>query len=335
LATVWGSPYVVKQQKRLVDVTVCEVVTAWAYPERQFTSRATVSVVIPTLNEACNIAEVLPRLPSGIDQVVLVDGGSTDGTVEVAVRLRPDLTVVQQTRRGKGNALACGFAAATGDIIVMMDADGSTRPEEIPQFVETLVRSGADFAKGSRFIPGGASHDITSFRRAGNKVLNLLVNRLCHTHYTDLCYGYNAFWRRCLPVLDLDHDNNQAISASVEMQWGDGFEIETLINIRAAGASLQVIEVPSVEHGRLSGRSNLRAFPDGFRVLRTIFVEWRRRLAPGTETQLNMATVLDFQAPHLGSEVLLAIGTEFQYSGVPDSNPRSGSPAQLSHRVEI
>jgi glycosyltransferase involved in cell wall biosynthesis len=299
----------------LVDVTVCEVVTAWAYPERQFISRATVSVVIPTLNEACNIAEVLPRLPSGIDQVVLVDGGSTDGTVEVARRLRPDMTIVQQTRRGKGNALACGFAAATGDIIVMMDADGSTRPEEIPQFVETLVQSGADFAKGSRFVPGGGSHDITSFRRVGNKVLSLLVNRLCRTRYTDLCYGYNAFWRRCLPVFDLDHGKNETSSDSLEMRWADGFEIETLLNIRAALASLQVVEVPSVEHGRLHGRSNLHAFSDGLRVLRTIFVEWRRRLVSGTEAQLNMATVLDFKAPQLDNEVLLAIGTEFEYSG--------------------
>ena len=101
--------------------------------------------------------DVLPRLPIGIDQVVLVDGGSTDGTVEVARRLRPDMTIIQQTRRGKGNALACGFAAATGDIIVMMDADGSTHPAEISRFVEALVQSGADFAKGSRFVPGGGS----------------------------------------------------------------------------------------------------------------------------------------------------------------------------------
>ena len=65
-------------------MTVCEVVTPWAYPETQFSSRATVSVVIPTLNEALNMAAVLPRLPFGIDQVILVDGGSADGTVDVA-----------------------------------------------------------------------------------------------------------------------------------------------------------------------------------------------------------------------------------------------------------
>jgi hypothetical protein len=203
----------------------------------------------------------------------------------------------------------------------MMDADGSTRPEEISQFVETLVQSGADFAKGSRFIPGGGSHDITSFRRAGNKVLNVLVNTLCRTRYTDLCYGYNAFWRRCLPVLDLDHDDNETISSSAEMRWGDGFEIETLINIRVAGASLQIVEVPSVEYSRLYGRSNLHAFSDGLRVLRTILVEWRRRYASDAESGVRMGTILTFKAPYLDSEALLAAGTDLEYFGVADSNP--------------
>jgi glycosyltransferase involved in cell wall biosynthesis len=78
--------------------------------------------------------------------------------------------VLSQTRTGKGNALACGFAAATGDIIVMIDADGSTDPAEIPRFVEALT-AGADFAKGSRFAPGAGSTDITPLRKLGNKLL--------------------------------------------------------------------------------------------------------------------------------------------------------------------
>ena len=299
-------------------MTVCEVVTPWAYPEKQFSSRATVSVIIPALNEAPNIAAVLPRLPAGLDQVVLVDGGSTDGTVDVARRLRPDVTIVQQTRKGKGNALACGFAAATGDIVVMMDADGSTRPEEIPHFVETLVQSGADFAKGSRFIAGGGSHDITLLRRVGNKVLNLLVNMVCHTRYTDLCYGYNAFWRRCLPVFALEHGENGMSPGSAQMQWGDGFEIETLMSIRCAGADLQVVEVPSFEHSRLFGRSNLRAFSDGLRVFRTIFIEWRRRQVSGTGAGVEMALILDFNAPHLDREGLLIRGAELEYFRAAD-----------------
>ena len=84
-----------------------------------------VSVVIPAINEARNIPHVFARIPPDVYEVVLVDGFSADDTVAVAPRLRPDVHVVTQTRQGKGNALACGFAAATGDIIGLVDADGS------------------------------------------------------------------------------------------------------------------------------------------------------------------------------------------------------------------
>ena len=79
------------------------------------------------------------------------------------------------------------------------------------------------------------------------------MNTLCCTRYTDLCYGYNAFWRRCLPVFGLDHGKNETNTSSARMLWGDGFEIESLITIRLAGASLLVVEVPSLEHDRLHG----------------------------------------------------------------------------------
>ena len=305
--------------KRLVDVTVCEVVTPWVYPERQYTSRATVSVVIPTLNEASNIAHVLPMLPFGIDQVVLVDGGSTDGTVEVARRLRPDVVVVQQTRRGKGNALACGVSVATGDIIVLMDADGSTQPAEISRFVEALVQAGADFASGSRFVQGGGSADITSFRRAGSRFLSGIVNLLCRTHYTDPNYGFNAFWRHCLPSLGLDRDNVAAMEFDAgedSKQWGDGFEIEMLLHIRAARASLRVAEVPSFERGRLHGSSNLNAFSDGLRVLRTILVEWRRNHVRDEGPGVGLATILELRAPYL--ETIRMSGHDLEFSPVAD-----------------
>jgi len=293
--------------KRLVDVTVCEVVTPWVYPERQFTSRATVSVVIPTLNEAFNITEVLPRLPAGIDQVVVVDGRSTDNTVDVVRRLRPDITIVQQTRRGKGNALACGIAAATGDIIVLMDADGSTHPAEIPRFVQALIESGADFASGSRFVQGGGSADITSFRRIGSKFLSAIVNVLCRTRYTDPNYGFNAFWRHCLPSFGLEHGGSVATSESAKMakdlkHWGDGFEIEMLLHIRVARAFLRVVEVPSFERSRLNGSSNLNCVADGLRVLRTILVERRRNYTPDADTGVGIAAILELRAPQLDRE---------------------------------
>jgi glycosyltransferase involved in cell wall biosynthesis len=216
-----------------------------------------VSVVIPTLNEERNLPYVLSSLPRGLHEVIVVDGLSTDGTVAVAKRLRPDARIVMQSGRGKGNALAAGFAACTGDIVVTLDADGSTDAAEIPRFVAALC-NGADFVKGSRFAQGGASSDITRTRRWGNRALNALVNGLYGTSYTDLCYGYNAFWARCLPYMRVDCE---------------GFEVETLVNVRIAKGGLVIHEVPSCERRRIHGNSNLHAVRDGTRVLRIIVRE--------------------------------------------------------------
>jgi glycosyltransferase involved in cell wall biosynthesis len=232
-----------------------------------------ISIVVPARNEARNLEVILPQLPP-VHEVILVDGHSVDGTVAAARRVLPSIKVVQQTRKGKGNALACGFAAVTGDIIVMLDADGSADPAEIPAFVAALV-AGADVAKGTRFADGGASEDLSRFRSLGNAGLNLITNLLLGTEYTDLCYGYNAFWADLLPALQLP-----AIDAPMridgQMHWGDGFEIETVLNCRIAAAGMRVTEVGSVEKLRIYGRSNLHALSDGFRVLRTIWTETQR-----------------------------------------------------------
>jgi len=238
-------------------------------------SDASISIIVPALNEARNLPRVFAALPADAE-VVLVDGGSQDDTVKVAQDLRPDVVVVQQTRRGKGNALACGFSASTGELIVMIDADCSTDPAEIPRFIEAL-HDGADFAKGTRFALGGGSDDITPLRRLGNKGLNGLVNVLFGTSFTDLCYGYNAFRRTvladmALPRLDLPAPPSGKL-------YGDGFEVETLINIRVATAGRKITEVPSIEAPRQFGESNLNAVRDGIRVLKTIMKEFvgRRR----------------------------------------------------------
>src|ERR1039458_2425293 len=126
-----------------------------------------VSAVVPALNEARNIPHVVERIAEHVHEGILVDGFSVDGTVAVARELMPDVRIVRQTRMGKGNAVACGVAAATGDIIAMVDADGSADPGEIPRFVEALL-AGADFGKGSRFLDGGGSSDITRLRAFGN-----------------------------------------------------------------------------------------------------------------------------------------------------------------------
>jgi len=225
-----------------------------------------VSVVIPTLNEAVNLPHVLPRIPTWVNEVIIVDGRSTDDTIAVARALMPQVRVVMEEQPGKGAALRAGFAAATGDIIVMLDADGSTDPAEITGYVGTLL-TGIDFVKGSRFMQGGGTADMPFIRRFGNGVFVLLVRLLItRNKFSDLCYGYSAFWREVVPVLQLD---------------GDGFEVETQMNIRALQAGLKVAEMPSFEAPRVHGEGRLRTIPDGWRVLRTIIREWLRPVVRG------------------------------------------------------
>jgi len=230
-------------------------------PDRRQGRKTKVSVVVPAMNEAKNIGHVLKDLPPDLHEVILVDGNSEDDTIEAARSACPGIRVLVQSGRGKGDAFRTGFAAVTGNLVVMLDADGSADPAEIPRFIEAL-EAGADFAKGSRFLEGGGSTDITKLRSLGNGFLSGTANLLHGTHFTDLCYGYNAFWARCLPFISLDVP---------------GFEVETLINLRIAAAGMKITEVPSYELDRISGQSNLNTFRDGFRVLGTIFGEARRR----------------------------------------------------------
>lgn len=231
----------------------CETATRGTSEHRRAAGQ-TVSLVIPVRNEARNIAWVLDQIADDVHEIIVVDGASTDATVTTALSRRPDIRVIPQEGVGKGSALRTGFLAATGDIVVMMDADGSMAPQEIRHYIHFLA-NGYDFAKGSRFIGGGGSLDITHFRRMGNRFLLAVFNGLYDTELTDLCYGFCAFHRRYLEHL--------ALSAT-------GFEIEAEMVVRAVQAGLRIVEVPSLEMPRRAGQSNLHAVRDGIRVLSTV-----------------------------------------------------------------
>ncbi len=249
-----------------------------------------VSVLVPCLNEAENLPFVLPGIPRWVHEVVIIDDHCTDDTVKVARELLPGAVVVSNERApGKGNALRSGMEAASGDILVQLDADGSEDPSEINAFVGALL-TGADYAKGSRFVQGGGTSDMPALRRWGNHALTRLARLLFRgTRYTDLCYGYNAYWARVAPIL-LD---------------AEGFEIETVMNLRAVRAGLRISEVPSFEAERIHGVGKLATFPDGWRVLKAIIRERR------ASEQLSVTP-----ARPLGvSPVQLARSAEHQPSG--------------------
>jgi glycosyltransferase involved in cell wall biosynthesis len=223
-------------------------------------SGSRISVVIPAHNEAKNLPYILPYIPPWIHEVILVSDHSTDETVEVAQELLPGIRIINSTcGRGKGAALQMGFAATTGDIIVMMDADGSSDPREIPRFIQALLE-GAYHAKGSRFIEDGGSDDITHLRRLGSQLLISITNRLFGMRFTDMFCGFNAFWKDCLDYFEIDCQ---------------GFEIEAQLHLRICKANLEIVEVPSYEHARVHGDSHFRTFRDGWCVLRMIVNEWR------------------------------------------------------------
>lgn len=215
------------------------------------------TVVICTLNEEKNLIHVLPKIPSWISEVILVDGHSTDGTVNVAKTLRPGIKVFHQHNKGKGDALRNGIRQANGDIVITLDADGATDPKEIPKFVKSLL-SGSDFAKGSRFAlcypVGKASHRVF-----GNLLIAAIFNVLYCTKYTDLCSGYNAFWKKTLKCFSLESN--------------DCFEDEPLLIARVKRAGLVMSEVGHRDLGRIYGESKAPSWRQGFKAIQTIVRE--------------------------------------------------------------
>ena len=218
-----------------------------------------VAIAIPAYNEEKNLGDVLFRLNRiGFGNVLVIDGLSNDGTLKVAAQ--NGAKIVLQDGRGKGQAIrqVLSNSYLDSDALVMMDADGSMSPEEIPRFVQALS-DGADVVKGSRFIVGGGSSDLTVTRRFGNAIMTSAVNILCGSNYTDLCYGFVAFNRRAIQMLAPVLESNN-------------FEIETEIFIKAKKLGLKVLEVPSFEYSRRNGKSNLKTFEDGFKIFKTILL---------------------------------------------------------------
>lgn len=222
---------------------------------KELLDKVRVTVLICTLNEEGNLPHVLLKIPAWVDEIILVDGYSTDRTVEVAKELRPEVGILHQPGRGKGDALKYGIEQASGDIIVTLDADGATNPEEMPKFIKPLL-NGYDFAKGSRFL--NSRPNMPFHRQFGNWVLATTANILHGTRYTDICSGYNAFWKSAFLRLKLSCN---------------GFEMEQQMNVKIKKAGLKVIEIPCQDKGRLSGTSKTQDLKQGLKDLVVIIRE--------------------------------------------------------------
>ncbi len=219
--------------------------------------RPKVTVLICALNEESNLRDVLPKIPQWVDETILIDGHSSDNTMEEARRLRPDIRTLCQPGKGKGDALKHGFKHSTGDIIVTLDADGATDPEEMQNFIQPLL-NGYDFAKGSRFL-GRFPHNKPWHRILGNWLITITFDVLFFRKHTDLCSGYNAFWKKTIQRVNL---------------WSvDGFENEPLFNCRLAKSKIKMIEVGHSDMGRLKGEVKELSWRQGSKAIKTIIRE--------------------------------------------------------------
>ncbi len=212
-----------------------------------------VSLIIPTLNEADCIAKTLSEIPSEVvDEVIVVDGHSQDGTAEI-VRQR-GYKVILQKSKGYGAAFAEGVETASGDIIVLMDADGSHNPADIIKLVEK-VNEGYDYVMAIRYAPGSRSHDDTRIRHIGNMFFTFLVNLIYKIYIADALYLFTAVRK----------DKFHLIAPK-----SLGFEYCVEILIRAHQQGMRICQVPSVERKRVAGKSKVNAFLDGWKILKTI-----------------------------------------------------------------
>ncbi|MCS6771388.1 MAG: glycosyltransferase family 2 protein [Kiritimatiellae bacterium] len=230
---------------------------------------STLSIVIPVYNEARTVETILNRVRS-VDvglrkEIILVNDCSTDGTREVLERLAkedPTLVVLHHERnRGKGAALRTGFARATGDIVLIQDADLEYDPREYPQLLQPILDGHADVVYGSRFIGGGPHRVLFFWHMVGNKFLTLLSNMMTNLNLTDMEVCYKVFRREVLQGIVIKEERF-------------GFEVE--ITAKVARKRCRIYEVPVSYHGRTYEEGKKINWKDGVRALWCII---RYRLA--------------------------------------------------------
>jgi glycosyltransferase involved in cell wall biosynthesis len=216
-------------------------------------SRPTTTLLLPTLNEIEAVRVVVPQIDrTWVDEILVVDGGSTDGTVEFLRGL--GLTVCSQEKRGYGHAMAYGLRRATGDVVVEFTPDGNSVPADIPRIV-AKINEGYDLVIGSRYLEGARSDDDDWLTALGNRLFTTAVNVLFGARYTDVLVGFRAYRRERALELGLD---------------APGLSWPCQSSIRFARAGLRVTEIPANEPERIGGERKMRPFRTGWEIVKLI-----------------------------------------------------------------
>jgi glycosyltransferase involved in cell wall biosynthesis len=230
-----------------------------------------VSIVIPCYNEKATIEKIVEAVRSAPiegKEIILVDDCSQDGTravLEEKISQIVDRIIYHQVNRGKGAALRSGFAVATGDIILVQDADLEYSPEDYPALLEPLMSDKADAVLGSRFM-GGRPHRVLFFwHMAGNKLLTLLSNMFTNLNLTDMQTGYKAFKAPLIKSIQIEEDR---------------FGVEPEIVAKLAKLRCRIFEVGISYYGRTYEEGKKIGWRDGFRALQAIVKYGCRRSSP-------------------------------------------------------
>lgn len=227
-----------------------------------------VTVVIPTYDEEGSIEKTITEIPRKyIDEIIVVDR-SSDRTAQIAKRL--GCRVLRQQGKGFGNALRQGIENASGDIVLIMDADGSQNPRDIPMLINR-VREGYDYVLASRYTVGSHSEDDTLLRSFGNWLITWTFNRMFHVNTSDSIFLFTAVRKKEYERLNLR---------------SDGFEYCIELLAKAYVAGLKMVEIPSIERKRYAGRTKVNDFLTGYNLLKSIFL-WRLKLAKPLKRRLS------------------------------------------------
>lgn len=219
-----------------------------------------VSLIIPTKDESGVIGSVLKEVPRNIiDEIIVIDGHSTDTTGEEAkAQLRPgEDKFILQKKKGFGSALLQAFKIAKGDVVVIMNADGSHNPKDIPALLKKIGQ-GYEYVMASRYMKEGRSDDDTIVRFIGNRTLTFLTNLFYGVNVTDSLFFYTAITRKGLNKLHFS---------------SPGFEFCIEMLIKANKDGLKFAEVPVIERRRFSGKSKVNALSAGWKILMVILRE--------------------------------------------------------------